>query len=241
MADRLKDVREQQGLAKSQRKKGDALRKMGRTEEARAAYQLGVTALTGGLDMLQQEEREITSARSPLGSEQKEVLSELVEMFGARGGLLQRLGLLGDALDNYRKGAALETRFALPSTYNRLNALKQSLLLGAAPLNALEPQIQALATLIKAALDADKSLSDQGWAWADLGDCLALLGNPVEARKAYSTFIAKAEIKSPERALDVLQEIAAKLVALADPDALRLQEAIKALQGGLTLPAGAPV
>jgi tetratricopeptide (TPR) repeat protein len=50
------------------------------------------------------------------------------------------------------------------------------------------------------ALTGALQLGDSGWAWADLGDCMALLGNLEEARRAYSIFIKKAEIKSPERA-----------------------------------------
>ena len=233
MPNRLKDVMDKQDVAKSQRKKGDAFRKVGRDEEARVAYRSGMIALTEALEMLRSDAEEIGSSNPPLESAQKLILNELVEMFGARGGLLQRLGLLDEALNNYRQGAALEDRFALPSTYNRLNVIKQSLLQGETRLGVLEPQIQALATHIKSSLEADKSLSDQGWAWADLGDCLALLGNIEEAGKAYWTFIAKAEIKSPERTLDVLKEIAAKLEASADPDAGRLQKAVELLESGL--------
>jgi predicted RNA polymerase sigma factor len=234
MPDLLKDVKEKQAQAKLQRKKGDALRKMGRDEEARAAYRSGTKALSDALEMLGPEAEQINASSPPLASEQKLVLDELVETFGARGGLLQRLGSLDEALDQYRQGAVLEDRFALPSTYNRINVVKQSLLQGETRLSGLEPQIRKLATYIKTTLDADKSLSDQGWAWADLGDCLALLGNPEEARKAYLTFIAKAEIKSPERTLDILKEIAAKLKESADPDASRLQDAIDVLESRLT-------
>jgi hypothetical protein len=93
--------------------------------------------------------------------------------------------------------------------------------------------IKALAEFIDSSLRADKTLSDRGWAWADLGDCLALLDRTVDARKAYATFIAKAEIKSPERTLDVLEKIATKLRSNGDEDAPRLAKAIDALRAGL--------
>jgi tetratricopeptide (TPR) repeat protein len=111
--------------------------------------------------------------------------------------------------------------------------VKYLLLAGERRLRELEPQLRELAAHVETNLRADKSLSDSGWAWADLGDCMALLGKPEEARKAYSSFISKAEIKSPERTLDVLKEIASKLKESADPDAPRLQAAIDILQSGL--------
>lgn len=234
MLDRLKEVTEKQDQAKSYRKKGDALRKAKREDAAREAYRAGVTALTDALEMLRPEMTQLMAKNPPLSSNQETVLHELVETFGARGGMLQRLGLLKEASDSYSEGAVLEQRFALPSTYNRLNAVKSSLLTGEKRIEELEPQIRELAAHIGTVLHADKSLSDSGWAWADLGDCLALLGNPEEARTAYSSFISKAEIKSPERTLDVLKEIASKLKESADPDAQRLQAAIDVLQIGLT-------
>ena len=233
MLDRLKEVTDRQEQAKSYRKKGDALRKTGREDAAREAYRAGVAALTDALEILRPAMEQLAAISPPLSSEQEAVLRELVETFGARGGMLQRLGLLKEASGSYSEGAVLERRFALPSTYNRLNAVKYSLLAGETRLRELEPQIRELATHIEISLRADKSLSDSGWAWADLGDCMALLGNPEEARRAYSSFISKAEIKSPERTLDVLKEIASKLKESADPDAPRLQAAIDVLQSGL--------
>jgi len=233
MLDRLKELKENQERAKSYRKKGDALRKAGREDAAREAYRAGVTELTDGLEMFRPETEQLSAMSLPLPGELEAVLHELVETFGARGGMFQRLGLLKEASESYSEGAVLEQRFALPSTYNRLNEVKCLLLVGERRLRELEPQLRELAAHIQTNLRADKSLSDSGWAWADLGDCMALLGNPEEARKAYSSFISKAEIKSPERTLDVLKEIASKLKESADPDAPRLQAAIDVLHSGL--------
>lgn len=233
MLDRLKEVTEKQDQAKSYRKKGDALRKAGREDVACEAYRAGVAALNDALEILRPETKQLAAMSPPQSGERGTLLGELVETFGARGGMLQRLGLLKDASDSYSEGAVLEQRFAIPSTYNRLNAVKYSLLAGEKKLRELEPQIQELAAHIETSLRANQSLSDSGWAWADLGDCLALLGNPEDARRAYSSFISKAEIKSPERTLDVLKEIASKLKESLDPDAPRLQAAIDVLQSGL--------
>jgi tetratricopeptide (TPR) repeat protein len=165
----------------------------------------------------------------PLTTEQKTVLCEVLEVLGARGEMLQRIWLWQEALESYMEGAYLEGMFALPSTYNRLNVVNCLLLAGMKRLRECEPQIRELAALIEMNLRANESLSDSCGAWADLGDCMALLGNPEEARRAYSTFIAKAEIKSPERKLDVMKDIASKLKELADPDAPRVQTAIDVL------------
>ena len=114
-----------------------------------------------------------------------------------------------------------------------MQAIKTALLTGDKHLEQLDSQIQTLATLIETNLRTNNTLSDSGWAWADLGDCFALLGNPDDARRAYTTFIAKAEIKSPERTLDVLKEIAVKLDESKDPDAMRLRLAIDVLDSRL--------
>lgn len=224
---------ELQETARSFRKKGDALRKTGRVEAAMEAYREGRTALNEALGLLKARDEMLRAASPPVPSDAAPYLRELVEIYGALGGLHQRLGALEESRANYAQGAVLEEKFSLTSTYNRLNAVKYSLLTGPDSLRSLEPKIQILADFIDMSLRADKTLGDQGWAWADLGDCLALLGRIEEAGKAYATFIAKAEIKSPERTLDVLNEIAAKLRSKGDPDAPRLEAAIGALKARL--------
>jgi tetratricopeptide (TPR) repeat protein len=233
MSDRLGRVRAKQEEARSYRKKGDALQKIGRENAAREAFSAGAAALGDALELLKPEATRISATTPPLHGDLKSALDELVETFGARGGMLQRLGSLSEAARSYSQGATLEDDFTLPSTYNRLNAIKYSLLAGQARLRELTPRIETLATFIEAGLPSNSSLSDSGWAWADLGDCMALLGKVEEARRAYATFIAKAEVKSPERTLDILKEIAAKLEGTSDPDASRLRSAIDALQSGL--------
>ena len=229
----LKEVRDLQDQAKAFRKKGDALRRVGRKDAAIEAYNAGATALTDALKILEPVKDQLAQTTSPVPVQLEAPLNELVETFGALGGMLQRLGLLEASLENYSEGGALESRFGLSSTYNRLNAVKCLLLAGRRQLRELDPQLRELATQIEINLRRDKSLNDSGWAWADLGDCLALLGNLEEARKAYSSFISKSEIKSPGRTLEILKEIASKLEKAADPDASRLQNAITILQSEL--------
>lgn len=233
MQDVLPAVQELQEQAKSARKKGDALRKAGRDDAARDAYRAGVRSLTAALEKLDATRRQLLAAEPPLDDGQEAALNELVETFGSLGGMQQRLGLLQEALRSYSDGAILEQRFQLSSTYNRLNEVKYALLTGQSTLQDQQPRIEGLAHLIEEHLRADKIPSDSGWALADLGDCMALLGRIDEARHAYSEYISKAEIKSSERTLDVLRELAFHLQASSDPDAPRLQAAIDALQSSL--------
>jgi tetratricopeptide (TPR) repeat protein len=230
----LEQAIELQETARSFRKKGDALRKVGREEVAIEAYRSGLAALGEALGLLKAKEEMLQAVSPPLEGDAATDLRELIEIYGALGGMHQRLGALDKSFASYVAGASLEQRFEQANTYNRLNAVKYSLLTDHDTLRSLETKIQMLADFIDTSLRADKSLSDRGWAWADLGDCLALLGRTEEAGRAYATFIAKAEIKSPERTLDVLKEIATKLQAQGDPDAPRLAAAIHVLQDRLT-------
>jgi tetratricopeptide (TPR) repeat protein len=239
MQDALRKAIEKQEVAKSSRKKGDALRKAGRTDAALAAYRSGLDALNEALGMLAVPREQLRlESKESVPADLREALKELVEVLGALGGMHQRIGSLDEALSSYRDGAALEEQFGLPTTYNRLNAVKLSLVTGYEPLRAMEAKISDLAGFIESTLRADQKLSDSGWAWADLGDCLALLGRADDAGNAYATFIAKAEIKSPERTLDVLKEVAAKLQSLNDPDVARVLAAIDALQTKLVAKQG---
>jgi predicted RNA polymerase sigma factor len=224
--------------AKSARKKGDALRGRKPEVDVATAYGVGVEALQPAIASVARDEARLQGQRPPAAAEIKEFLLLLVESYGVLGGLLQRLNRLAEARASYAAGGALEDQFALPSTYNRLNRVKQDLLIDSrVTLQSLEPEIDQLARAITNALNSDQSLSDSGWAWADLGDCLALLGRIDEAARAYATFAAKAEIKSPERTLDVLRQIASKLRERSDPGVMRFQSAIDALGGRLVRPA----
>jgi tetratricopeptide (TPR) repeat protein len=234
MPDFLKIVRDKQDEAKSYRKKGDAMRKVGKEDVALDSFRSGLAVLNKALELLRPYTGELYSMSNSLSNDQDLLLRELVETLGAQGGLFQRLGLQNEALAIYSEGAELEQDFELSSTYNRLNPIKSDLILGNQRLGKLKPKIEKLAKYIETRLRRDKSLSDSGWAWADFGDCMALLGNTEKAELAYKTFIAKAEIKSPERTLDVLKGMASDLERLKDPDVQRLLSAIDILQKGLT-------
>lgn len=233
MRDQLEAAIELQSRARSLRKKGDALRKVGREELAERAFVSALEALLSAHGQLEDKDRILRSTDTSSQYAEDTELFELVEIYGALGGVYQRLGQLESALASYEEGSFLEQKFQLTSTYNRLNAVKYSLLTGPDLLESQIAGIQSLADRIHASIMEDKALSDEGWAWADYADCLAFLGRTEEAGRAYATFIAKAEIKSPERTLDVLSQIASKLASKGDPDAPRLTNAIDTLKGHL--------
>jgi len=224
-------------IARLARRKGEALARAGRREaDIFAAYDWGVRAIEQALAAVAGERAALEASPSQrLSSSQAALLDQLVESFGVRGGLRQRQGRPSVALESYAAGAALEEKFQLPSTYNRLNWLKQTLLTRHdVSLDALSPRIEALCKVIDDSLNRSQELSATAWPWADLGDCLALLGRTEESAKAYGQFIAKAETKSPDRALAVLKQIGARLEENHDHSAPRVLAAIATLQSRLS-------
>jgi tetratricopeptide (TPR) repeat protein len=230
----LKAVKDLLDQAASGRKKGDALRKVGRENAAKRAYEAALVHAEAAIKHLQQSPFDALYCAEPqLSAEHQEILLDLVEAFGVQGGLLQRLMRIPEALASYSEGGELERQFHLPGTYNRMNVLKYMLLSGEKPLSSLQQQIQEIAEGIEEQLRRDPQLADSGWAWADLGDARALLGQLDQAQKAYATFIDKSETKSPERAVEVLTQIVSKLQQSGDPDAERLVTAIDFLKARL--------
>ncbi len=235
MQDNVQSLLQAQDAARSARKKGDAFRRSGRAEaEVTAAYEVGAKALEDALQQVATDHARIISAAqaaTPPSPGDLQLAVELAETLGNLAGLRQRMGHADAALAHYEAGALVEQLFGMSNTYNQLNELRQTLLLrDDTKLQQREPRIAALAEQIHAALQADQKLSNNGWAWADLGDCLALLGRSSESADAYSTFVEKAEIKSPERTLDVLMQIATKLRQRNDPGAARVEAAVATLQ-----------
>lgn len=168
--------------------------------------------------------------KETLDQTRREVVDELVELYGSLGGILRRSEDHPQALASYEQGAAIEQRFGLASTYNSLNAIKYKLLTNTATLDALEPDLVELSRRIEQRLATDAKLSDSGWAWADLGDCRLLTGNLNGARTAYKTFVSKAETKSPAVALSVLEEVARTLQGSEDEKALQTSRNIERLK-----------
>jgi tetratricopeptide (TPR) repeat protein len=242
MQNLLQTIASEISEATALRKEGDGLRKDaleaeadGQALEADELRAEALKAFRQAIDQIRHAISSATSARAalPPGSPEASLVSSLVELHGASGGLLQRLGERDGALASYREGALLESTFKLPSTYNRLNAVKLELLNGTQTLAQVTPRIDEVAEHIQQSLKEDQALGDGGWIYADLGDCLALLGRPAEAERAYATFVAKAGVKLPERALDVLNEVAQALRRAGDADVHRVDLAIATLTNRL--------
>jgi tetratricopeptide (TPR) repeat protein len=161
----------------------------------------------------------------------REVVDELVELYGSLGGILRRMEDKENALVNYELGSTIEERFNLASTYNRLNTIKYKLLTHTATLDEMQQDLQKLAGHIERQLAIDSKLSDSAWSWADLGDSRLLTGDLDGARQAYRTFVSKAETKSPATALGVLTEVARTLEGGTDPKAVQATKNIDLLKG----------
>jgi tetratricopeptide (TPR) repeat protein len=216
------DVRQLQQQAALDRKRGDALRKAGREPQARQAFDAGLEKLERCTAMLE-------TAR-PDDPAQLAVVT--AETFGSIAGLLRRLERNDDAFEAYVKGAAVERASDLATTYNRVNEIKYALLTSRATILQVEPLCRDTTTRLVATLSDPKTqqLGDDGWAWADLGDCRALLGELADATRAYSTFKDKAGVQAPAITLEVLQNIAKALNTQGDPHVERLNAAMSALR-----------
>ncbi len=225
MEDMFAEITRGQNDAQSQRKKGDALLKAGKRELALKAYEEGATTLAALLEKFPTTEGEEAVQR---------LLRERAEILGSYGGLMQRLDRPLDALKSYQDGGVIEEQIHSCSTYNRLNAIKAELLTGQKTLEDLRENLKKLVNVIEATLRANPSASDSGWLWADLGDSLALLGDMDPAQRAYVAFLNKSGTKSPERTLDVLRSIAAKLKETGSADASQLDAAIRFLESRLS-------
>jgi len=215
-----------------QRRKGDALAKAGHTKDAARAYDLALSFLEGPIENIAAS----LSAHDPrVPVPQADIAADAAELFGLRGGLLRRLARLDDALDSYRRGAEIESANDLPSTYNRTNTIKLSLITGYQTIRQLEHRLKQLQDVLNMRLSTDERAADDAWIWADLGDVRLLLGDVTGAESAYRTFTAKARTDSPAVALSVLKEITRALEAHSDRDADRVKASLERVETLLVL------
>lgn len=244
MEDLLQTIAAEISEATALRKEGDGLRKdaleastQDEVDSLRAdaldAYRRATIGLRGAAERAAPARAALPEAPLPLDSPESRLVALLVELHGTSGGLFQRLGERNAALASYREGAKLETAYRLASTYNGLNAVKLELFANVQTLAQVTPRLQELAQHIQQSLDDNQALGDGGWIYADLGDCLALLGRTAEAERAYATFVAKAGVKLPERSIDVLKEVAKALHRSGDGDVERVDSAIETLSARL--------
>jgi tetratricopeptide (TPR) repeat protein len=193
---------------------GDALTRSGRIEEANEAFSKALELIDEILPDF--------PALSSNGDDEIEVdralAVETAELWGERGGVLRRLGRLEDARRSYAHGAAFEEVHDLPSTYNRVNALKLGLMTGQT-LASISTAVAAARDALQVRLSSDERAADDAWLWSDLGDLQLLLGDVDEALSAYRIFVARARTDSPGLTLSVLQDVAEALERNGDPSA----------------------
>jgi tetratricopeptide (TPR) repeat protein len=211
-----------------QRRKGDALARAGRVDAAKQAYELAVSLLDGALEGIPISGVE---QDSPSTGPNVSMAADAADMFGIKGGLLRRMGRLAGALESYRRGAEIEYGHDLPATYNRVNAIKLALIMGASSINDLRDDMQRLRAALEGRLSTDERVADDAWAWADLGDVRLLLGDDLEAASAYRTFAAKARTDSPTTTLSVLRQLVSALEAHGDQDAARIMASLSRVEG----------
>jgi hypothetical protein len=151
--------------------------------------------------------------------------AERANFFGIRGGLERRLRQFERALISYRRGAKLEKDHALPSTYNRANAIKLALITGDRTVAALQQDLVELRDALQRHSAPDTSIDD-AWHWADLGDVQLLLGEDSDAAESYRKFTDRAQSTSPESTLRVIKEVATKLRDHGDDAADRVGRSV---------------
>jgi tetratricopeptide (TPR) repeat protein len=232
------EVAELQREAALKRTRGDALRRQGKNEEADVEYRAGIGLLDRALEVLGQPP--VSRAPGPEGAptlsgEELARAHELVEVHGARAGLLRRVGDSESAFAGYSTGADLERHLVPESTYNRTNEIKYGLLTGQNDLAHLSPDIESLERQITQSLNDNPALGDTGWTWADLGDLRALRGDGDGAERAYRTFIAKAKPAAPRTTLDVLSSILEMLERTNDARAATVRQSLEFVRGKLNL------
>lgn len=215
------------------RNKGDSLTARGRQADAVDAYRTAAERADEALGLLGIGPGD---TGDPAARIEPDRAADAAEWFGIRGGLLRRIGelgqsdALGDALESYRRGAAIETKYGLPSTYDRANALKLALITGAATVAGEREALAELRDALYRRLAADVQAADDAWLWADLGDVTLLLGDERKALSAYMTFVEKARTDSPASTLNVLRGLVAALKAHQDPDASAVEAAADRLE-----------
>jgi tetratricopeptide (TPR) repeat protein len=229
----FEEVSELHRQATLYRKRGEALHRRSNDDRAAVEYRAGIGVFEKMLKLLKDPQwyrLEEFSSDTVLPSDQLAIAKELVEAWGARGGLLRRVGESRAALDSYNEGAKVENNFVPSSTYNRVNVVKYALLAGLRSLAEIEQEISDLEQLLTDQLTKNPELSDSGWAWADLGDCRALLGDVQGAERAYRTFVEKAGSNAPNTTLDVLREIVSKLDETGDPKTAAVCKSLSMLE-----------
>jgi len=232
MTDTIDAARRYESTGARHRQKGDALRDRGDDAGARAAYEGALGAFDAALRALGDGS---AGGADPEPAMDAGAAAVAADLYGGRGGLLRRLDRLGEAVESYRAGAAIEQGFGLPTTYNRANAIKLGLLTGATTLAEARPGLVELRDTLAERVRTDEQAADDPWVWADLADCTVLLGDTAGAIDHYRVFGQRAQTRSPVTTLAVLRELSAALTARGDPEAAALAAAVTEVEAALGL------
>jgi hypothetical protein len=160
-----------------------------------------------------------------------EVIAEIADTYGMKGGVFRRIPDLDAALVAYTIGAEIEVSKGLTSTYNRSNIIALSIT--AKETKPTDPTIRKqLASTIQT-LEADTAgpRSDEWWAWADLAQYHLLYGEPEKARESHRKGLSKTGATAEEikRHGLILEELAGRTANSAPGISASIRAAIEEL------------
>lgn len=224
------------GIAEMAREKGDNLSRRANEDRAQLEFEIGLANLQGAIEALPKghDLRQVHSWATSMSTRASE---RLIEVLGSRGGLLRRIGNISGALDSNELGAKVEQLSGSSVTYNRLNVIKNSIILGTMKIDDLRKTAKETADQLDKNLNADAmtnaALNDKGWPWADLGDCYLILGDLARAEIAYEEFFNRIEPSSRKKPIPVLQRMHEALAEKKDPSSAAAITAIETIIGRL--------
>ena len=160
-----------------------------------------------------------------------EVIAEIADTHGMKGGVFRRIPDLDAALAAYTTGAEIEVSKGLRSTYNRSNVIALSITAkGAKPTDpAIRNQLVNIIQTLEADIEGPRS--DEWWAWADLAQYQLLNGKPEKARKSHQNGLSKTGATAEEikRHALVLDELAGRTASTAPAISASIRAAIDEL------------
>lgn len=167
----------------------------------------------------------------PTLTDAKEVLAELADTHGMKGGNFRRTGELDAALQAYAAGAEIEVSENLSTTYNRSNVITLSIT--AKELSPMGDAIRKHLASVIGHLEVETagSRSDEWWAWSDLAQFYLLNGEPDKARTCYTNALSKTGATAEEirRHATILGELADKIKDSAPKISASILSAVKEL------------
>jgi len=146
------------------------------------------------------------------------------------GGNYRRLKRFEDAISDFERGRQYEEdgRFEVNSSYNLINEIVLPIEEGMKTAADQRGKLQAAAAVLEQQVRGGRRRDR--WAWADLGECLLLLGDLERARSAYDEFISLGDTDSIKSARAVLQRLCAVLVESDGEAAVNVDSGLQQLE-----------